>query len=179
MTPHFKFFAKRVLRLKGDDLDDVLQELSCLAFDLYRALVEKGKTIYYSPLIRYAILRYRDGRRFAGSNSTDVLADRTQLVGRSMVKRGDTLHFTLDRKTNVAQSVGFKIDFADWYRKQSAKDRSIILALAMGHSPSDVARQHKQSPAAVTYRRRYYESSWKDYTKDNFQGGIASYPTRS
>ena len=78
-----------------------------------------------------------------------------------------------DRKMNVAQSVGFKIDFDDWYHMQSAKDKSIIRDLAMGEIPSDIARKHGQSPASITYRRRYYANSWKDYTADRFEGGVA------
>ena len=30
MEPHFKFFAKRVLKLKADNLDDALQEGKCV-----------------------------------------------------------------------------------------------------------------------------------------------------
>jgi len=34
MEPHFKFFAKRILKLKADNLDDALQELRAIAFDI-------------------------------------------------------------------------------------------------------------------------------------------------
>jgi hypothetical protein len=173
MTPHFQFFAKRVLRLKGDDLDDALQELSCIAFDLYRALVEKGKQTYFTPLMEYAILRYNDGRRFNGSNSVDAMSEQTRNKGRSKINREDALYFIADRKTNVAKSVGFKIDFDDWYHKQTPKDKDIIHDLAMGETPSDIARKHGQSPASITYRRQYYAKNWKDYEADNWQGNIA------
>ena len=81
MTPHFQFFAKRVLKLRGDDFDDVLQELSAIAYELYLSLVKRGKEIFYTPLLKFAIKRYREGRRFIGSNSTDALSDKTKLMG--------------------------------------------------------------------------------------------------
>ena len=43
MEPHFKFFARRVLKLKADNLDDALQEMRALAFDIYRSLVRRAK----------------------------------------------------------------------------------------------------------------------------------------
>ena len=42
MTPHFQFFARRVLRLKSDNFDDAIQELTTLAFDMYHSLVRRG-----------------------------------------------------------------------------------------------------------------------------------------
>ena len=119
------------------------------------------------------IQRYRAGRRFTGSNSVDAMSEQTKIRGRSKITSEESLYFMEDRKMNVTQSVGFKIDFDDWYHMQSAKDKRIIHLLAMGKSPSDVARACDVSPAAITYRRRYYANSWKDYTADRFEGGVA------
>ena len=173
MTPHFRYFAKRVLRLKGDDYDDVLQELSSIAYELYLSLVRKGKQAFYTPIMRYAIGRFKEGRRFLGSDSVDVLAERTRQLGRTDVCTGDILYSLTDRRANVTESIHFHIDFEDWYQKQSAKDKRIINLLAMGESPSDVARACDVSPAAITYRRRYYGKSWDEYIADNWEGGIA------
>ena len=83
MTPHFQFFAKRVLRMKGDDYDDVLQELTALAYELYLSLVRRGKAVFYSPIMKFAIGKYKSGRRFVGYNSVDVMSEWTRQAGRS------------------------------------------------------------------------------------------------
>jgi hypothetical protein len=173
MTPHFRFFAKRILRLKGDDFDDVLQELTAVAYELYLSLVRRGKEVFYTPIMKYAIGRYREGRRFVGFNSVDAMSEGTKIKGRSKINKEDTLFLIADRKTNVAESVGFKIDFDNWVGKQSAKDRDIIKDLVLGVIPSDIARKHGQSPASITYRRQYYGKNWDNYIADNWEGNIA------
>ena len=167
MTPHFRYFAKRVLRLKGDDYDDVLQELSAIAYEMYLSLVKRGKEVFYTPITRFAIGRYKEGRRFLGSDSTDVLSERTRQLGRTDVCNRDTLHLMVDRKTDTAESVHLHIDFQEWYHRQTPKDQRIINLLAMGESPSDVARACDVSPATITYRRKYYGKSWKKYLTDD------------
>jgi hypothetical protein len=173
MMPHFRYYAGKVLCLRMDNFDDALQELTVLAYEFYRTLVRKGKDIFYTPIMRFAMMRYQDGRRFIGSNSVDALSDRTKIRGRSKVCAEDTLYSLSDQKANVAQSIGFKIDFDDWYHQQSPKDKSIIRDLAMGEMPSDIAKKHGQSPTSITYRRQYYAKSWDNYTVDKFEGGIA------
>jgi hypothetical protein len=173
MTPHFQFFAKRVLRLKGDNFDDALQELTTLAYDLYLSLVQRGKQAFYTPIMRYAMMRYQEGRRFIGSNSVDAMSEQTKIKGRSKIDKEDALYFIADKKTNVAKSIHFKIDFDDWYHMQSPKDKDIIHDLAMGETPSDIARKHGQSPASITYRRQYYAKNWKDYIGGKWEGGVA------
>ena len=68
MVPHFRYFAKRVLRLRGDNLDDALQELTLLAFEIYSSLARRGKQTFFSPIMKFAIGKYKSGRRFAGYN---------------------------------------------------------------------------------------------------------------
>ena len=166
MEPHFQFFAKRVLKLRGDDFDDVLQELSAIAYELYLSLVKRGKEIFFTPLLKFAIKRYREGRRFIGYNSVDALSEGTRQKGRVIVKKGDTLHVMLDMRSNVARAVQFKIDFSDWFHLQTPQDRDCIVDLAMGFSQTEIARRRGVSPAAICQRQRKYAASWKDFFTD-------------
>ena len=163
MTPHFKFFAKRVLKLKGDDFDDVLQELSAIAYEMYLSLVKRGKEIFYTPLLKFSIKRYREGRRFIGSNSTDALADKTRVMGRTIIKKGDTLHLMLDQKDNVARAVQFKLDFTDWYHRQGTRDQQIITDLAMSETTNAVAKKFGVTAGAISIKRRTFEKSWHNF----------------
>ena len=163
MTPHLRYYAKNVLRLRGDNFDDALQELTTIAYEMYLGLVKRGKEVFFTPILKYAIGHYKEGRRFAGTNQTDVLSDRTRLIGRSMVKAGDTLYFMLDQKSNVAREVGFKIDFQSWYHLQTPQDQDYITDLVLGYTQSEVARRHGVSPAAICQRQRKYTTLWNNF----------------
>ena len=179
VVAHVPKFSKSKLEKKLQtaeqlhNFDDAMQELSTLAYTIYRSLIERGKEVFYTPILKYAIGKYREGRRFAGSNSVDALSEGTRIKGRSKINKVNSLFFMADRKTDVAKTVQFKMDFSDWYYRQSPKDQDIIYNLAMGEIPSDIARKHGQSPASITYRRRYYAKSWKDFIADKFEGSVA------
>jgi hypothetical protein len=173
MQPHFHYFVRKILRLKGDNFDDALQELTALAYDLYLSLVRRGKDIFYTPLMKFAIKRYREGRRFIGTNSVDAMSEQTKIKGRSKIGKEDALYFMADKKTNVAKSMQFKMDFSDWYHMQSPKDKDIIHDLIQGETPSDIARKHGQSPASITYRRQYYAKNWDNHIGGKWGGSVA------
>jgi hypothetical protein len=169
MEPHFMFFAKRVLKLKADNLDDALQEMRAIAFDIYRSLVRRGKQIFYTPIMKFAIGRYNSGRRFAGSCTTDVLSDETQILRRCDIcsldqfdlNDGDLPFLTDWRESHVADAVQFKMDFSQWYHLQSARDQQIIDDLAMSETTNAVAKKHGVSPALISIKRRDFAKSWK------------------
>ena len=86
MMPHFKFFARKMKRkCKRFDFDDCLQDLVGMALEMYHSLVKRGKEVFYTPLVKYAIGHYREGRRFTGTNTTDILSHQTQILERSEV----------------------------------------------------------------------------------------------
>jgi hypothetical protein len=170
MNPHFKFFAKRVLKLKADNLDDALQELRAIAFDIYRSLIRRGKQAFYTPIMNYAIKRYNSGRRFAGTSTTDVLSDCTRILERCDICSLDTfdlngdLPFLTDwRQPNVADTVQFKIDFEEWHYRQSPKDQQIIGDLAMSETTNAVAKKHGVSASLISIKRKDFANSWKAF----------------
>ena len=174
MLPHFKHYARKYSRSKRIDRQDVIQDLIGLALQIYNSAVRRGKesSIYYTPLMQWAIKRYREGRRCRGYNSTDILSEHTQMLGRSEVhsfhdgEREDRHHCMEDRRVNVADAVQFKIDFADWYEQQSERDKRIITDLSRGERTGDVARKYGVSDGLISQYRKRYRNSW-----DNFIGG--------
>jgi hypothetical protein len=112
MDRQFKFFAKRVLRLKADNFDDAVQDLRAIALNIYASLVRRGKEAFYTPIAKFAIKRYKSGRYFTGSSTTCVLADQTKILGRSEVCSlsqfgvdDNDLDFMVDPKSKVADSL--------------------------------------------------------------------------
>jgi len=178
MLPHFRYFAKRLMRRMGrgiTDFDDVIQELTGFALELYTSLVRRGKhdVIYYTPLMKYAIKRYREGRRFIGSNTTDILSHQTQILGRSDTcqlsqfgDKQDTWDFMTDRKGRVLDAVQFKIDHADWLQRQTSRDQQIIHDLMMGETTGNVARRYGVSDGLISQYRKRYADSWKTFITD-------------
>ena len=45
MLPHFRYYAKRYSRSKRFDREDVIQELTGFALELYTSLVRRGKEV--------------------------------------------------------------------------------------------------------------------------------------
>jgi len=120
MLPHFRYYAKNVLKLKGnsDNFDDAIQELSAIAYEMYLSLVRRGKEVFYTPIKNFTIQRYQDGRRFIGSNTTDMLSERTKCKGRSEVcslsqldENDAMLFYMVDQQSELFDRVQFRIDF--------------------------------------------------------------------
>ena len=144
----------------------------------YRHLVRRGKQTFYSPIKDFAIKRYKSGRRFAGSNTTDVLSDWTRMLERCDIcsldqfdlGNGDLPFLTDWRQPNVANSVQFKLDFQDWHHRQSPRDQQIIDDLAMGETTGAVSKKHGVSPALISIKRRDFAKSWKRFIDPEEKG---------
>jgi hypothetical protein len=179
MMPHFRYYAKWYVRCRNRriELDDVMQDLIGFALENYRSLIQRGKEVFYSTLMRYAMKRYQDGRRFTGMNTTDIFSDRTQIHGRSKICQlsdfdsedeglGE-LDFMEDRRQlNPAEVVQWRIDYEEWLAKQSEKDRRIILDIADGETGSNVAKKYNVSKALIGHYRKRYTKSWNDFIAD-------------
>ena len=173
MLPRFRYFAKRVLRLKSDNYDDAVQDMTAIAFDLYRSLVRRGKPAYYSPIMRFAVKYYRIGRRCMGANTVDVLSERTQILERCTVSplstfvNPDESEFMQDRRQpDIAEEVHWKVDYETWLQKQMPKDREIIRLLAMGETISNTARKVGVSHSSICQYRKRYADSWDNFIAD-------------
>jgi len=173
MLPRFKYFARRVMRLKADNYDDAVQDMTAIAYELYRSLIRRGKPAYYSPIMRFAVKYYRIGRRFMGANTVDVLAERTQILGRCTVSplstfvNPDESEFMLDRRQpDIAEEVQWKVDYETWLQKQTPQDQEIIRLLAMGETLCNTARKAGVSHSSICQYRKRYAKSWQEFIAD-------------
>lgn len=173
MMPHFRFFAKQELKLKGDNYDECIQDLTCMAYENYTSLVNRGlgNRIFFTPIKQFAIQRFRSGRHYLGMNSTDIFATCTQIKGRSelrsihlMRENDDPKEYLADPKANVSRIVGFKIDFFEtWLVQQTPKDQEIIHDLMMGETTGDTAKKYGLSPASISQYKKRYAESWYSF----------------
>jgi len=177
MLPHFKYFAKHHVRRKRrrGDYEDVIQELAGFALQMYNSLIRRGKgaEVFYTPLMQFAIKRYREGRRFVGSNTKDILSHQTQILGRSKTcqlsqfdEEQDTWDFMTDRKGRVLDAVQFKIDYDAWHTSLPPRDQKIVTDLSYGYTTGDVATKYGVSAGLISQYRKRYHKDWNDFIGD-------------
>jgi hypothetical protein len=168
MLPHFRYYVGRKLRLRLDNFDDAVKELTAIAYEFYHSLVQRGKDVFYTPIMKFAIKRYREGRRFIGLNTTDVLSHQTQLLDRcatysidDCVEDTDKRHCIQDRQAKVFDTVQTRVDFSDWYQKQSIENQWLISDLALGETTNAVAKKYGVSASLISIKRRNFYNSWR------------------
>ena len=71
-----------------------------------------------------------------------------------------------DKRATPADVAAWRIDFAEWLRRLTARLRKIALALAAGETTSAAARMFGVSPARISQIRELLKKSW-----EVFQGG--------
>ena len=166
-------FRKLPLELRHD----LIAEVVANSYVAFARLVERGQAerASASPLARYAIAQIRVGRR-VGSRLRigDALSTYAQFRKQFTVERLD--HFSdedgcwgevlvEDRRATPADVAAWRIDFAEWLRRLTARLRRIALALAAGETTSAAARMFGVTPARISQIRELLKRSW-----DAFQG---------
>ena len=177
MLPQIRTQAIRAFRcLHPEYREDLIDEVIANAFCAFASLVRRGRAnlAYSTPLADFAIRQVIAGRR-VGSRSR--INDATSPFARSArgirVERLDNEQIELqaalveDRRATPAAIAAARIDLAAWFRAMSDKHRVVALALAMGETPSEVAKQFGLSRARVSQIRRLLQASW-----ERFQGEI-------
>jgi len=158
-------FSKLPSRVREEAIQDVLAN----AFCAFARLAELGKSdcAFASPLARFAVARYWQGRQ-AGTkfSSQDVCSCAAQR------RRGfalDSLPSDLagmlvdDTKTAIPDQVAFRLDFPVWLRSQVQAKRQMAVFMAMGNSPRDAAKKFGVTQARVCQVRRELRTSWQDF----------------
>ena len=68
-----------------------------------------------------------------------------------------------DRKASIPDVAATRIDFAEWLKTLSRRDRRIVNALAQGQATMDVAQEFLVTPGRISQLRRQYERSWMSF----------------
>jgi hypothetical protein len=158
------------------DYEDVIQDLAGIALEMYISLLQRGKEVFYSPIMQFAIKRYSEGRRFIGSNTTDVLSDQTKILGRSKIQHIsvfdgedgelDTWGFMRGRQPDFADAVQMKMDYTAWLQRLTSRDRKIAMDLSYGYTTGEVAKKYGVTAGLISQYRRRYEKNWNEFIAD-------------
>ena len=66
-----------------------------------------------------------------------------------------------DRKANIPDLAAFRIDFAEWLKTLTRRDRKIVNAMTSGEGTFAVADRFGLTPARVSQLRRKFEMAWR------------------
>ena len=176
MLPKIQEQARyRFRHLKGDHQDEAIHEVICNCCVAYAKLVEQGRadTATWSSLARYAIAQVRVGRRVGTSlNIKDVTSQHCQLrkqvdvrsLHRWNSQKEEWTEMTVeDRHSTPADLASFRIDFREFLRSLSRRNRRIVLHLCRGETTQGVARRFRLSMARVSQLRRQFCEAWREF----------------
>jgi RNA polymerase sigma factor (sigma-70 family) len=176
ILPTIRSYAQHAFRyLSAAEREEAVQEAIANACVAYARLVQQGRSERAFPtvLARFAIAQVRDGRKVGTSiNTRDVMSKRAQQRLKFMVERIDRFEHggeqwaeavVPDSRTPIADQVWFRIDFPEWLRRLSRRDRRVALVLAEGHSTSDVAKRFRLSPGRISQLRRQLHDTWQTF----------------
>ncbi len=176
MLPRIKRQARAALSgMDAESREDAISEVVANAMCAYRRLHERGELerAFISALTRYAVAQYRDGRRVGtAQNSGDVYSVRarrkgnyeTVHLGAPGQQVGEWMECLHDnRVTPIPDQVAFRIDFPEWLRTQTARDKQIAERLAIGFSTAEVAAEFGVSRGRISQLRRELADSWYEF----------------
>ena len=160
-------------------------EVVALCWQWFVRLVEKGKDPLQFPmaLAAYAARAVRSGRRLTGQErSKDALSPLAQRrhgfrVGplpTSTRRPHDGFHgrqapdaFEERLRDNAVtpppDAAAFRIDFPDWLRTRTDRDRRLIEGLMRDERTLDLASRHGLSPSRVSQLRREFKEDWRHF----------------
>ena len=163
--------------------EEMIQEVVANAMVAFRRLIEldKADLAYPSALARFAVAQVRSGRRVGGKIGTrDVLSQHAQRKNGVYVDRLDGFNpianqweevVVEDKRSTPAEIAACRIDFADWLKLLSKRERKIASILASGELTSVVAKRFGVTAARISQLRLWLKQSW-----ERFQGEVDSNP---
>ncbi|NLF06470.1 MAG: hypothetical protein GX594_00605 [Pirellulaceae bacterium] len=174
LLPRIVAHARCVFRrLDAEARQEAVAACTAHALVAYRRLLElgKGDLIYPSVLAAFAARRVLGNRQVGGRlNVRDISSKYCQSHKGVIVERLDRFDpeenawreaFVQDtRAADVPETVGFRLDFADWLVSLTGRERRIAEFLAVGNRPRDVVRRFGISPVRVSRLRRELSASW-------------------
>ena len=169
MLPSIQRDAERAFRrLSAHDREEAVQAVLAHSALAYLRLVELGKPElgYATPLAGFAVRQHRAGRRVGSrANSRDIASSTCQRRHGFSVESVDAWRMTLaeDRRMTPAELAALRVDFGDWLKTLSPRDRRVANALATGERTSAVARLFQLTAGRVSQLRRELYVSWQRF----------------
>ena len=170
-------------RLRPERREEAIQEAIAAACANYQVLAARGRleVAHPSTIADFAVRHVRIGRHVGGKQDAakDVMSPVCQQRHGVRVARfyprpsgtgtaGWKQVAIEDRKIPIPDLAAFRIDFGQWLRSLTRRDRRIIASMVSGDGTAAVAGRFGISPGRVSQLRRRFERDWRV-----FQGEVA------
>jgi hypothetical protein len=162
-------------KLNPEEREEALADVVAHAFCGYCQMVDSGKQslAFSTPLARFAIARYRAGRR-AGTkrNVRDISSPYTRAAKGIVLERLDQFDsregqwreiLVEDRKAGPAETAAARIDVAAWLQSLSRRKRKVAQTLARGETTSAAARLFGLTAGRVSQLRQELLKDWNTF----------------
>jgi hypothetical protein len=166
--------------LRGEALQDAMQEVIANAFVAFVALVRRGKMdlAYGSVLGRLGAAQFKDGRRVGSRlNCKDVSSPYAQRLKHIKVESLDHRDkddqnewcevLVEDKTAGPFDIVRTKLDFDAWLHSLPRRDRKVAQFLSLGNRTSEAAVKFGLSQGRISQLRRSLEKSFHDFNEGN------------
>lgn len=160
-------------RLKHADREDAIQDVIAQCYFTFGRMAREGgqDRVFPTVLARFAIRRYRSGRRASGTvtkqDSGLAITERDdgdQVRGRSHCRSSRWWEFLVeDRRTPVPDQVSLRVDFPAWLSQLSLCQRRVAEMFVSGDRPVEVARAMRVSPARISQIRKGLREDWEKF----------------
>jgi hypothetical protein len=163
----------RFRKLPAERREDAIQEAIASACVSYRLLAAQGRLHEAHPgsVADYAVKFVRNGRHVGGHqdaarDALSPIAQRRHRFCAAGIDRYDRKTeewrqvAIADRKASIPDLAAFRIDFAQWLKGLTHRDRLIVASLARGDHTSAVADRFGLTPGRISQLRRKYEHLW-------------------
>jgi hypothetical protein len=180
LLPRIRYYARFAFRgLDPEAKQEAVQCVVASALAAYVRLVQLNKAdiAYATPLARYAIRQYRDGRRLGSKmNVHDVSSPYAQQRKNICLERLDEYDETEacwkeilipDQTCTPAELAASRIDFPEWLRTLKPRDRKVAMKLASGEPTGRVAKMFRLSEGRISQVRRELQKAWETFTDES------------
>jgi hypothetical protein len=184
VLPDIERYARHVFRRCREwDRDELVAETTARVWLWFLRLSARGRDAkaVFSPLLRFAVLAVKDGRRVGARKNSRELCHRARRDGLricSLEDRDD--HSGSPWKAIIAEARAFspadaaaaRLDIDAWLRSETARKRAVAKALAVGERPSAIAARLRVSCGRLSQLRKELWESWERFQN----GGAMSEP---
>ncbi len=162
--------------LPPDAKEEAISEAVAAALVAYVRLAEQGRldVVYATPLAKYAVLHVRNSRKVGGREANrDVFSRKAQQRHGFEVEHLESCDsyedkwveqvVVEDRHASPADTAAVRIDFGEWLRMLSRRNRRIAKALAKGETTKAAAAKFGITAGRISQLRGELEESWEEF----------------
>ncbi|HWA99978.1 MAG TPA: hypothetical protein VG713_15875 [Pirellulales bacterium] len=170
MLPRIRRRAAYAFRYEfnRDDFDDRVAETIAIAFKFYSRLITTGRAsrVYICPLIDFSIREVLKGRRAASSNKTRRNDDVNWRAVRHSLNDETFVSHLVGYRGRIPDRVALKIDFNEWVKTLSPRDRRFVELLATGDTLAEAGAKVGIVETSARNLRRELCREWQHFGRN-------------